>query len=245
VADIGSSPSNPLPEGETAPEGAVASPVLSRRNMLMGAALMGASAIGYARQPQPIAKPLGKDGLDKIIPEKFGAWSFYTASGLVLPPDDNSDEIYDQVLTRVYTTPNQPAVALLLAYSSIQNGLLQLHRPEICYPASGFRLSSTEIGSIALSDRKINVRSFSANSMQRDERVIYWTRLGDELPVDWVGQRMAVVRANLSGEIPDGILVRVSTGFKDQGAADALLSGFVKSLAAALKPDGRRLLFGA
>lgn len=219
-------------------------PLISRRNMLLGGALIGVSAIGYARQPQPIAKPLPKDALDKLIPKQIGPWSFVTVSGVVLPPDDNSDQVYDQVLTRMYSAPNQPPIALLLAYSSVQNGLLQLHRPEICYPASGFRLSGTEPGTLSLPDRSINVRRFSASSMQRQERVLYWTRLGTEMPVSWVNQRLAVVRANLRGEIPDGILVRVSGTFSGTNSIDGILSEFVRDLAVALRPDARKLLFG-
>ncbi len=217
---------------------------MNRRNLLMGATLLGASAIGYARQPQPIVKPLPKDALDKLVPHRVGPWNFLTVSGLVLPPDDNSNAIYDQVLTRVYTAPGRPTVSLLLAYSSVQNGLLQLHRPEICYPASGFRLTSTERSAIVLPDKRIDVRYFSASSMSRNERVIYWTRLGNEMPLDWVSQRLAVVRANLRGEIPDGILVRVSAMYTDLGVADRALAEFIQHLSRSLKPEPRKLLFG-
>lgn len=218
--------------------------LLSRRNMLLGVALIGASAVGYARQPRPIVKPLPRDGLDTLIPKRIGPWSFLTVSGLVLPPDDNSDRVYDQVLTRMYTAPGLPPIALLLAYSSVQNGLLQLHRPEICYPASGFKLSGTEPGRIPLPDRTIDVRRFSASGVQRKERVLYWTRLGREMPLDWLNQRLAVVRANLRGEIPDGMLVRVSAPYTGSTSVDPVLNLFVRDLAGALKPVGRRLVFG-
>ena len=218
---------------------------LSRRNVLTGIALLGAAGMAHARQPQPGPTKLGKGGLDAIIPKTFADWKFETTSGLVLPPPDaTANRLYDEVLTRVYSRPDGHMVMFLVAYSSKQDGLLQLHRPEVCYPVGGYRLSQTVIQPIALSDgEKVPARIFTASSASRVEQVLYWTRLGSSLPTSWAQQRWAVVRENLDGLIPDGVLVRMSCIENNTESAYALLREFAADLAASVTPKTRQLLW--
>ena len=220
---------------------------LSRRHMLMGAALCGVSALAFSRTPEPNTRPLGRRALEAMIPAVIGPWSFLTTSGLVVPPADAlSDQLYDEVLTRVYVRENMPPIMFLIAYSSTQTGLLQVHRPEVCYPAGGFALSETRIERLAVgSGRTLPVRRFSAESPTRSEHVMYWTRIGEVLPTSWWDQRAAVVGANLNGIIPDGILVRVSAVSPDAGDVVPYLEQFIRALCAGLDPKARHLLFGA
>lgn len=219
---------------------------ISRRNMILGGTLLAASAVGYIRQPQPVTKPMKDEELEKLIPTRVGEWQFLTSSGLVMPPPDEASEtLYDQVFTRIYTAPGKPSIALLIAYSSVQNGLLQLHRPEICYPAAGFRLSDTVRAPLRLPNgEEIHTRAFTAKGPQRSEYVFYWTRLGEYLPDSWLDQRIAVVKANLKGQIPDGILVRASVLADADVRAQSDLRRFMEDLLADLSPAGRRLLVG-
>lgn len=221
--------------------------LITRRNVITGIAMMGAAAVAHARQPVPYAKKMAKGTLDKLIPTKIGDWTFETTSGLVLPPPDATvDRLYDELTTRVYTRPNSPPVMLLIAYGSVQDGLLQLHRPEVCYPVGGYRLTDTEISDFTIMPgQSIPIRSFTADSDSRVEQVMYWTRVGDVMPTSWAEQRWAVVRANLAGAVPDGILVRVSAIDLDMKASMALLQDFAQSMAQAARPDVRKLLWRA
>ncbi len=220
---------------------------LSRRNMLMGAALLGTAAIAFAREPRETMRRLKPGELEAMIPVKIGQWDFETRSGLVLPPDDPLvKSLYSDVLTRVYVSEDRPPVMLLIAYSNTQNGMLQLHRPEVCYPAGGYRLTETQTKSLAIGPGlNIPARFFSAESPARTEQVMYWTRIGAESPTSWSGQRAAVVRANLNRVIPDGILVRVSTVLPDYGSAEPVLREFASSMINALQSNGRKLLVAA
>lgn len=220
-------------------------PALSRRNILTGIALLGAAGVAYARQPQPVPTQLGKAGLDGIIPKNFGDWKFETTSGLVLPPPDAlAERLYDEVLTRVYTRPDGGMVMFLVAYSSVQDGLLQLHRPEVCYPVGGYKLSQTVIQPITLGQGdRVPARAFTASSAMRVEQVLYWTRLGSSLPTSWGEQRWAVVLENLNGLIPDGVLVRMSCVEQDSDKAYALLREFASDLATSVSPKARKLLW--
>jgi len=218
----------------------------SRRDLLIGGASLAAAGAAYARMPRNPLMMIGKDDLDKIIPLKVGDWSYETASGLVLPPPDQLARLlYDQQVARSYTSPDQLPVMLLLAYGSSQSGMLQIHRPEICYPASGFHLTETQITSIPLAaDRAIASRSFTANSDTRVEQVLYWTRIGELVPTSWTGQRLAVVRSNLRGQIPDGLLVRLSTVSSDADQAQATLKKFARAMIDAMPIAHRRMLIG-
>ena len=220
---------------------------LSRRNVLTGLGLLGAAGVAYARQPQPGPKQLGEGGLDALVPKNFGAWKFETTSGLVLPPPDaTADRLYDEVLTRVYTRPDGQAVMFLVAYSGVQDGLLQLHRPEVCYPVGGYQLSQTTIAPIAFSNGDmVPARAFTATSALRVEHVLYWTRLGSALPTSWAEQRWAVVVANLKGAIPDGVLVRMSCVENDADKAFGILREFASELAGSVTPKARQLLWKA
>lgn len=218
---------------------------LSRRNVLAGAALLGAAAVAHARQPQPMPKQLGKGGLEALIPNNFGPWKFETTSGLVLPPPDaTADRLYDEVLTRVYSRPDGQAVMFLIAYSGTQDGLLQLHRPEVCYPVGGYQLSETTIAPVVFRNGdRVPARAFTATSAVRVEHVLYWTRLGSAVPTSWAEQRWAVVVANLEGMIPDGVLVRMSCIDTESERAFAILNEFASDFASSVTPKARDLLW--
>jgi EpsI family protein len=218
----------------------------SRRDLLVGGAALVAAGTAYARMPRDPIMMIGKDQLDKLVPLKIGNWSYETASGLVLPPPDQLARLlYDQQVTRAYSSPDQLPVMLLMAYGSSQGGMLQIHRPEICYPASGFHLAETRITAISLpGGRPVPARSFTASSDTRTEQVLYWTRIGHMVPTSWAGQRMAVIRSNLAGRIPDGLLVRVSAVSNDPERAEATLTKFAAEMLSAMPAAARHMLIG-
>jgi EpsI family protein len=220
--------------------------VSTRRNVLLGGSMLLASGIGFSRTPKPNSPRISEQDFENLIPKAFGEWQFETTSGLILPPPDAmSAKLYENLLTRIYSSSTGEQVMFLVAYSNVQNGVLQLHRPEICYPAGGFRLTPTRL---QMTDNGLGktfpANIFTATSQDRTEHVLYWTRIGREFPLSWTDQRMAVIRANLHGIIPDGILVRVSTIKPDVGTAKTVLENFIVAMNHALNPQGRALLSG-
>lgn len=215
----------------------------TRRDLLIGGALLAAAGTAYARLPHSTAKPLRKDELEAITPKTIGQWQFETTSGLVLPPSDQlRDRIYSQLLTRTYSAPDGSQLMLLMAYSPSQDGVIQIHRPEVCYPASGYRLTTNRLHDLRLGAVDVPTRFIVAESETRTEQLMYWTRLGRHIPSNWRGQRTAVISENLEGRIPDGILVRFSTvGNSDAGP---MLDAFAKTLFAIAGDPLRRLLIG-
>ena len=192
--------------------------VISRRHFVVGAILAGASAGTYAAQPKVRHTPIDKQKFASWVPEKIGPWTVVSASGVVLPPPDAlSARLYDNLVTRVYAGPDEPPVMLCIAYNYKQDGVLQLHRPEVCYPAGGYQLSPTVPVTLALGPgREIDANAFAATSTERVEQVLYWTRVDNAFPRSWLDQRIVVMKANLRGAIPDGALVRVSIADGDQ-----------------------------
>ena len=218
----------------------------SRRDLLVGGAALVAAGTAYARMPRRPTMLIGKDQLDKLVPLRIDNWSYEMASGLVLPPPDQLARLlYDQQVTRSYSSPDQLPVMLLMAYGSSQGGMLQIHRPEICYPASGFHLTETQITAIPLpGGHHVASRSFMASSDTRVEQVLYWTRIGNVVPTSWAGQRIAVIRSNLAGSIPDGLLVRLSTVSNDAAQAQITLKKFAAEMLNAMTPAARNMLIG-
>ncbi|MEO8723320.1 MAG: exosortase C-terminal domain/associated protein EpsI, partial [Sphingobium sp.] len=102
-------------------------------------------------------------------------------------------------------------IMLLIAYGASQSDLLQLHRPETCYPAVGMAITARRFAQIALGARAhLPVVELTAESGGRIEDIVYWTRLGEYLPLTAGEQREDRLKAAMAGYIGDGILVRAS-----------------------------------
>lgn len=219
---------------------------LDRRKVVLGLSLAAASGIAQARLPVPVEPRIKDDRFRAMIPNRIGAFSFDTESGLVLPPSDAlSDRLYDNLVTRTYTDPAGQVVMLLIAYNNKQDGVLQIHRPEICYPAGGYKLTPVTPIDVSMGGAiPLPSQIFTATSEARNEVVLYWTRVGDEFPRRWIEQRWAVAEANLRGIVPDGVMVRVSAISKDIDRATPLLTTFIRDMHRASGERMRGLLFG-
>ena len=219
--------------------------ILSRRSFMIGAVLAAASGVAFARKPMQIYPAVNKDSFRGWVPKQVGPWKMDAASGVVLPPqDDLSDRLYDNLVTRVYLSPKRPAIMLLLAYNNIQDGVLQVHRPEICYPVGGFELSNAQQGAIKIGPKPVPANFFTATGSGRIEQVGYFTRVGSSFPRAWSEQRLSVIRANLAQEIPDAMMMRVSLLGLDQEPAKVILSEFCNQFYSNSDTRLQRLLIG-
>ena len=82
--------------------------------------------------------------LEQMIPKTFGQWTFDPQVRLVEPAgtDTLSKQIYSAELARGFRDRNGRLIMLIIAYGASQSDRLQLHRPEVCYAAQGFRVSA-------------------------------------------------------------------------------------------------------
>jgi len=181
------------------------------------------------------------------VPLQIGPWQFATADGVVVPREDEAapQDGYDQVLTRTYLSADNPEVMLLLAYGSTQGGSLQLHRPETCYPGQGFLLSRFSDHELLIpGGAAVEGRSFTAQRDDRVERVLYWTRISNAFPRNTAQEYRAIFTSIITGVIPDGILVRLSTLEPDIRRADAALARFAELLVRSTSVSDREVLIG-
>jgi EpsI family protein len=215
-------------------------PASDRRKFLLALLFCSAAGVAAWRQPSVRLDYLGREKLEDLVPKTIGRWKFVTASGLVVPPEDQlSNAIYSQLLTRVYSDGANPPVMLLVAQSASQTGFLQIHRPETCYTAGGFQISPITPRPISLGAKVLTVNGMEASNGSITEHVVYWTRVGDDLPRTWNEQKIATAEQNLKGIIPDAILVRISSTTPDAQAARVAIDEFTRMMLTSIPPDRR------
>ncbi|WP_404338518.1 exosortase C-terminal domain/associated protein EpsI [Sphingomonas sp. MMS12-HWE2-04] len=218
---------------------------VDRRAFVVGGLLAGgAAAAALARPVAPLAA-ISQERLDASVPMRLGDYHSAPGFAAVLPPrDDLSKRLYDRYLARGYVAPGKPPVTLVIAYGSTQDYGLQLHRPETCYPASGWAIGETERLPLAIGGATIAAATLSAERPGRREQVLYWTRIGGLFPdSDWQS-RIEILRGGLMRQLPDGVLVRLSTPAQPRAFAIDTLVQFNALLVDALAGPGRQLLLG-
>lgn len=187
--------------------------------------------------------------LESLIPASFGPWHAAPTGPLVMP-DPETDELtrrlYSGLLARAYENASGQRVLLVVAYGGDQSDDLQLHRPEVCYAASGYRVTGTQKDTLALTDATLRLTRVATRDSYADEMVSYWMRVGPRQVVSTLDRQWVKLKSGLAGRVPDGVLVRVSTrqAGADPDIAIALQNAFLTDFVAALTPPARDLLLG-
>lgn len=222
--------------------------MITRRDMLLGGGLLAAAGVAAALTPRNhiVLLSAGRQ-LEKIVPSRIGSWNAVPSDLFVLPKAKGSlaDRLYNQTVTRLYESPSALPVMLVMAYGSVQNDALQLHRPETCYTSVGFQISGSRVANVDIAGRaQVPVRELTASAEQRVEPIVYWTRIGDSLPTTGREQRWSKLDQQFDGIIPDGILVRISTVGEPDEATFAGLRSFAAAMVTAVAPADRAVLVG-
>lgn len=218
-----------------------------RRSLLLGG-LMGATALGAHLMKPGINSARSNTDLGALIPEQFGAWRIDTrVAQAVVNPQAQAllDKLYNQVLSRSYVNGQGQRVMLSLAYGGDQRGSLEAHKPEVCYPAQGFKLHLAVEGVLNTPYGSIPVRRLDTSLGARREPLTYWFTVGDSTVASRWEKRLVEIRLGLTGQVPDGLLFRVSSIDVDAQRAWQLQERFVADLLAATGPANRRRLVGS
>lgn len=218
----------------------------TRRAFLVGSILaVSGLAAGALRSKVTAASPGPGGQLEQLVPLRVGTWTDAPFADLAIPQGETAeDKSYDQVLTRYYGSSSESGIMLLIAYSAEQVGQTELHRPEVCYPAAGFKLGRRAELRLRFPGESINAASLTAVAPNRTEQLLYWTRIGSDFPTGSLEQRWSVLKATLGGGVPDGVLVRISTISGERTTAMQTMSRFAGELLAAGGPQLRRVLVG-
>jgi EpsI family protein len=223
---------------------------------LASLAILVASALTFALAPRPLQASDAHD-LDALIPTHFGIWTFDPSIRLVTAsaetPAGSTTErqplfgIYSQVVGRGYRDADGDVVMLVVAYGPAQDFQLKAHRPELCYIASGFRISDKSEAEVRYRDdaRPIRVTRLTTLKGSRLEPVSYWMRVGDTVTRGVVERQVARLRYGLRGEIPDGALIRTSTVGLPADASFRLQDRFIRDLLAAVPAEDLQFFTGS
>jgi EpsI family protein len=185
--------------------------------------------------------------LDSAVPLQFANWRVDPMQAVqVVNPQTQQllDKLYGQVLARAYVNDRGYRVMLSVAYGSDQRGALQAHKPEVCYVAQGFSLISNDSSDIGTDFGTITGRRLSTRLGSRHEPITYWFTIGEQTVSSRFERRVAEARAGLTGQIPDGLLFRVSSIDADPTRAYTEHDRFVNDLLSAITPSDRVRLSG-
>lgn len=225
------------------------------RSLAILAALAGAA---YAAERATPRLEQGRETppLAELIPERFGEWSAEpeAVAPVLLVPDVLTDAeaaqsaSYDDVLMRTYRHAGGASVMVAIAYGRRQTQELKIHRPELCYYAQGFSVSSLGERSVRLDDElAVASRALLTQNRDRVEVVTYWIRVGRHVVNDAWALRWSILRDGLEGRVPDGLLVRASTLAASAAGTErelALQQEFLADLYRAVPARAQRFLAG-
>jgi len=224
--------------------------VLNRRAAIAAILMAGAAAGGQAMVPtKRMALLRGPFKLEDIVPSSFGTWRVdeRSASGIVNPQTEALlNKLYSQLLDRAYVDDQGHRVMLSIAYGADQaDDDVQLHYPEVCYPAQGFKVSNNRTGVVDLPEGEIRVRRLDTQFADTYfEPVTYWTIIGDQQSLGGFDRKILEIRHGLRGEIVDGLLFRVSTRDRNYEEGFKVQDGFIREIVRAMTPAARKQLVG-
>jgi EpsI family protein len=218
-------------------------------SLVLGLAMAGTSALTGALTPKArVPQAHEQFSLEQMIPQRFGDWRI-DPSVVPLTPDPEQqsvlEKIYDQTLSRTYINSAGQRVMLSIAYGGDQSKALQLHLPEVCYVAQGFQMVKDDEGALPTRFGELPVKRLVARLHERNEPITYWITIGDQTTRAGIQQKLRRLAYGLSGKIPDGMLVRVSTIQANEAAAYGVQDRFVADMLGVMAPRDRSRLLGA
>ncbi|VXB20742.1 exosortase-associated protein EpsI, B-type [Massilia sp. 9I] len=218
-------------------------------SLVLGVAMAATSALTGALTPKArVPQAHEQFSLEQMIPQRFGDWRI-DPSVVPLTPDPEQqsvlEKIYDQTLSRTYVNSEGQRVMLSIAYGGDQSKALQLHLPEVCYVAQGFQMVKEDEGALPTRFGELPVKRLVAKLHERNEPITYWITIGEHAARAGIQQKLRRLAYGLSGEIPDGMLVRVSTIQANDAQAYQVQDRFVGEMLGTMAPRDRSRLLGA
>ncbi len=202
--------------------------------MLATLLLLTAVAAQGLKPRQMMAEREPMPSLEQLVPLQMGEWTHDQGADTLLVAADlqaNVQRLYSQTLSRTYVNQQGDRIMLSIAYGGQQLGIeLQAHRPEYCYVAQGFSLLEVQQSVLPLSGQSLDVRRLVAVQNGRVEPITYWMTVGRHTTLPGLGRKLVQLRYGLLGEIPDGVLVRISSLDRDSVRAYAIHANFAAAL---------------
>lgn len=185
--------------------------------------------------------------VDGLLPKRFGDWDIdRNTVPLTVSPDvaQMLSTLYDRTVARTYVNPRGERMMVSVAYGANQSRALQLHKPEVCYAAQGFRILDVHKGMWPAAGLRIPTMHLVGRMGPRTEPVTYWMRIGDDIARGWLEQNAVRLKYGTRGYIPDGVLFRVSNIGNDASTSFEAQRKFVEELLKAMTPAAREFFLG-
>jgi EpsI family protein len=218
------------------------------KQLVLLALMMVTAAVAHTMRPTAsLADERPTIDLAAMVPSKFGSWREQLNLAVqIIDPEQQAtiEKIYTQTLTRNYIDARGYRIMLSIAYGKNQSDNLQLHKPEVCYPAQGFKLENLYRTPLDLSGQTITATRMDAHLGSRFEPVTYWTVVGDHITTGGINKKLTEMRYGLRGRVPDGMLVRVSSIDRDTELAHRIQAEFAAAMVAAIAPEHRARFAG-
>ena len=216
---------------------------LRTKQWILLALMLVSAGLGAALKPTIfVADELPAVNLQAMVPKDFGEWhELPVIMTQVINPQQQEtlEAIYSETLSRTYGNAQGYRVMLSIAYGKNQNKALELHSPEVCYPAQGFTLNDRHKATLDILGKTIAATQIETNLGQRFEPVTFWTTIGTTVPSSTLQKRLVEFRYAITGRIPDGFLVRVSSIDKQTPNAYAMQARFAHDLIQAIAPQNQ------
>ena len=216
--------------------------------LMIALAMLTTAGLAFALTPhERIGNQGPKVNLETMIPKQFGGWILdETIVPLLADPSQTKmiNEIYNQTLSRTYVNPAGDRVMLSIAYGGNQSKELQVHKPEVCYVAQGFQIGKLNKSQIETPIGQIPVMNLVATQGARIEPITYWIRMGNSVTRGWFEQNLARISYGLTGKVPDGMLVRVSSISSDEKTAYKIQQIFLTDMLQGIRKEDQAWLVG-
>ncbi len=218
------------------------------KNFVLVTLMVAASGLAIAMRPtQKIADMGPPVKLETMIPKAFGEWREEPQNQtLIVDPQQQEtiNRIYTETLSRTYINPEGYRVMLSIAYGTDQGDAKQAHRPEVCYPSQGFVIKDKYQDQLTTINGSIPVKRLQTQLGQRHEPVTYWMTVGDRVVLGGLEKKAVEVTYGIRGNIPDGLLFRVSSIDPTPATAFRAHNSFINQLLKEMTPESALKVFG-
>ena len=209
--------------------------IKSKRHFLLMLVMICTSVFAYAARPtHKIADEGEPVNLEQLIPAQFNDWRMVNMASQIVNPE---------------TAAALNEIMLSIAYGRDQTDSVGAHAPEGCYSGQGFAVNSIVKDQLTTGTGQIPVVRLLARKSNRIEPITYWLTTGKKVGYPgWETKKIKLEYA-LSGSIPDGLLMRVSsvtasTDSSDVNQAYDLQTRFTNDLLTSVSPSQRMRLTG-
>lgn len=216
--------------------------------LLVGTVMVLAAGAASALKPTRAQHETAGLDLAKMVPVSFGDWVIDPSIVPIVPAPDvqaNLARLYSQIVSRTYVNARGERMMLTIAYGGDQSDALKAHRQEVCYSAQGFEIRGVLHDKLYLLGKSVPVTRMLAVRHARSEPVTYWLTIGNRVVLGRLQRLLVQLRFGLSGRIPDGMLVRVSSISTNPTRAFKAHEEFITALLGAMRQDDVPRLLGS